>query len=134
MKKLLTTLLLIGLLIFNPIFINGQTFREGVEYVKTDDIIFAWDISSEASRYEVIATWIDPTNEFEYDLGETTNTQITVSRPRTGHFKFKVRACSDSECSEWSESTDPTKATVDSQPKGWWVFWKVPPPTGPVIE
>jgi len=133
MKKLLTIIIITCSLLFTPISINCQTYRDGVEYVKTDDITFAWDGDPAATRYEVIATWIDPTNEFEYDLGETTETQIIISRPRTGHFMFKVRACNTT-CSEWSESTDPTVATVDGQPKGWWVFWKVPPPTGPVIE
>jgi hypothetical protein len=54
-------------------------------------------------------------------------------RPRSGDFKVQVRACNATQCSEWADSKDPKYATVNGQPMGWIIKWKVPPPTNIII-
>lgn len=54
-------------------------------------------------------------------------------RPRSGNFKVQVRACNASKCSEWADSKDPEYATVNGQPMGWIITWKVPAPTNVII-
>ena len=135
MKKLLIYLIMIGCLLISSTDVFSFTKWTGTEYmVNEDTITFVWDAVSNTDRYEVKVIWIDPTNHFEYDLGSTTGTQIVITRPRTGHLVFAVRACNDVECSEWSESIDMEKATVDGEPESWRVYWKVPPPGGIIIE
>lgn len=134
MNKLLICLLMIGcLLISTSVF--AFTKWTGTEYmVDEDTVTFAWDAVLDANKYEVKVIWIDPTDPFEYDLEYTTDTQMVITRPRTGHLVFAVRACNDDECSEWFKSTDIGKATVDGEPGVWRVYWKVPPPSGIIIE
>jgi hypothetical protein len=36
------------------------------------------------------------------------------------------------EYSEWAESTDPAVASVNGQPRAWWIFTWIAP-TGPII-
>ena len=150
MNKLLIYLLMIGcLFISTNVFARGlriNTIQEmavavqftkwtGTEYtVDADTLTFGWDAVTGATSYEVKAIWIDPTDDFAYELGSTTGIQMVITRPRTGHLVFWVRACNDNGCSEWSESTDITKAVVDGQPGAWRVYWKVPPPGGIIIE
>ena len=124
-KKILFSLLLLTTL--------GFSQWDGVEYtINEPSIIFAWDESEGATKYKVRLVWIDPTNEFIYDLGEVLTTEMTIPRPRAGHFRLEVAACNETECSEYATSI--THGQVDGEAKGWKIFWRIPPPTGPVID
>jgi hypothetical protein len=59
--------------------------------------------------------------------------QKELIRPRSGNFKVQVRACNATQCSEWSDSKNPAYATVNGQPMGWIITWKVPKPTNIII-
>jgi len=127
--------MMIGCLLISSTDVFSFAKWTGTEYmVNEDTITIAWDGTPDANHYEVKAIWIDPTNHFEYDLGSITDTQMVITRPRTGHLVFAVRACNGSKCSEWSESIDIEKAMVDGEPGAWRVYWKVPPPSGIIIE
>jgi hypothetical protein len=105
---------------------------DGTEYtIDTPTITIAWDPSEGATSYKVRAVWIDPTQEFVYGLETVTTSEAVISKPRTGHFRFEVAACNEVGCSEWAVSSDPAYGSVDGQPNGWRVFWKVAPPSFP---
>jgi len=108
----------------------------GTEYqIDQPSITLAWDASVGATKYEAIAVWIDPTPDFIYPLEETTELQKVVQRIRTGHFIFKVRACNSVGCSdEWADASVPEFGIVNGIPEGWRIYWKMPAPTGPVVE
>lgn len=117
----------------------ATTRKIGAEYTSDDKITVAWDPSDGAVGYEVKLVMDDKTPVTEYALGRTSETQITIMRPRAGHFTAYVRAYKDAVCqappcdpprlySTWSESTDEAVGTVDGQPMGWWIYFKVPPP------
>lgn len=63
--------------------------------------------------------------------------QVTFSIGRGGHWIILARHCKPGDpdvCSEVSMSTDPSYSTVDGEPRGWWVYTFIAPPTGGVIE
>lgn len=71
--------------------------------------------------------------------GRTNNTEIVFSFPYGGHFVPQVAACritedDPEECSIWSSSNDSTYATVDGEPRAWWLYGFVEPPGQPSIE
>ncbi|MBW2024361.1 MAG: fibronectin type III domain-containing protein [Deltaproteobacteria bacterium] len=112
-----------------PIAVAGVIAQwDGLMYVAQDKITFAWDPSQGADYYEVQALWIDPTSgPVIYDLGQTSDTQMEIMKPRTGHFYFRVRACNEAGCSDWSESIDPEKTQIG---KPFRVYFKTAPPQG----
>lgn len=114
-------------------------YYNGVEHVVSEDsIVVAWAPVQDASGYEIKAVWTDPTNSMEYYIGSTTNTEIAVSKRRSGHFKVMVRAYKEgvtaTEYSDWSDSTVQGDSLVNGFPMAWRLFWKVAPPAPPVIE
>jgi hypothetical protein len=60
-----------------------------------------------------------------------TGVTLTFQVPKTGHWIVKVRARRGAETSEWSESIDPTRATVDGEARGWMLFTWIAP-AGPI--
>jgi len=72
----------------------------------------------------------------EVARGRTPNDNVVFMLPRTGH--YHVRVCSIAHTNDpideslCSLSIDPTKATVNGQPMGWWVYGNVGAP-GPII-
>jgi len=107
----------------------------GAVYWSDDCIKVSWDSVADADDYEVKIVWIDPENECEYYIGMTTETSITIDRPRTGHFKVMVRSHKkvdgvDYYSEVWASSDDPEYSTVDGEKMGWIVFFKVPPVGG----
>lgn len=122
---------------------QAQNYFDGAEYEATVSVTFAWDSQGTQNYFDVRGLWTDPTTSKEYSFGPTTATELIVERPRSGHFELQVRACNDSgtpgdkgddTCSDWSRSTDSNVATVNGQPKAWRVFFKLPAPTGVIIE
>lgn len=123
-------ILVMGFVLFPISFANGEVFDYTVysEYTHVYKTI-AWDAQSGATRYEF--------EVFSYDrqavvlTGSTVQTQINIIIPKAGLSIMRVRACDENECSEFSESTDSTKATVAGQPKGW-IFHRKLAPAGPI--
>jgi hypothetical protein len=134
---------------------------------------FAWEkldyvTYSGYTGEEVTIGWTNPCtdlntctipDEYEYEFynkdmnvtlikGTTSDTQVTVTLTRTGHYIPKVRS-KKNECvhedpndlnspmiacySEWAESIDPQYAIVDDESRSWWIFTWVSPPGDVVI-
>ena len=93
-------------------------------------ITVEWLVVSNAKHYEVQIYNIER-KEIKA-IGITGNTEMIFSLSRTGHYAARVRAVNDIGASAWSESTDPTVATVDGTPRGWWLYGYLAPP-GPII-
>jgi len=104
---------------------------EGVEYVSTDNITLAWDPSEGATTYEVRMLWVDQDPPLEVSVGETSETQMVIQKPRNGHFVIQVRACNDGGCSEWSSTSDPERTQIG---KPFRVFFKPSGAGGLLIE
>ena len=118
--------------LLNP---SGIRILEGAEYTSAEKGTVAWDCVPEAIYYEVKIVWLDPTIPIEYALGQVTQCQIEVLKPRTGHFKAMVRACKTPDlCSDWADSTNKEYASVNGISCGWWIFWKQAPPSQVIIE
>jgi hypothetical protein len=69
-------------------------------------LVIIWDESKGATHYEVLITLLGNTSETQHGSIITKKTRIKVTRPKTGYFKAKVRACNDTGCSEWSDTID----------------------------
>ncbi len=115
MKKFLY---IVGFMLFPIFFANGEVLNHTIYADYTSrPVTIAWDAVSNATRYEF--------EGYSYErkanilTGSTQQTQIILTVPKTGITIFKVKACNDTECSIFAESTDAAYATVDGQPKGW---------------
>lgn len=99
-------------------------------------ITVAWDSVEGAERYEVKLVSKYPTQEWVQNVVGTT---ATFARPRSGLFRFSVRACSpaaDPTCSDWTDSDGPNArlTQLDGQMvnKPWGIFWRLASPV--IIE
>ena len=127
----------------------GETKKRiGAEYeTDKDTITVAWgpnDPAEGVEGYQVKLIMTDKDPHTDYARGETAQTQMTIKRPRSGHFDGAVRAfksciqdienCENGRLySDWTVSTDKESSTVDGQPMAWWIYWKLPKP-GVIIE
>lgn len=72
----------------------------------------------------------------EVARGRTQANTVTFMLPRTGHYHARICAIDDEGGAVvenlCSLSIDPTRATVNGEPMGWWVFGGVGAP-GPII-
>ena len=106
----------------------------GTMYVSPDRVTVSWSAPADdrITHYEVEAVWIDQDPGQVIDLGTTTDTQMVVERPRTGHFVIRVRSISDTAGleSEWAVSTEP-EHTNDAP---WRIYFTVPSIGGITIE
>jgi len=97
---------------------------------ETDDaaITVAWDPVEGATNYEVKTIAKYPAQEWTVSV---VGTQATLPRPRTGLFRFAVRACNADGCSDWAYSDGPAAAVAmaDGQTltRPWGVFWRLSP-------
>lgn len=94
-------------------------------------ITIAWELPAEsapATHYK----WQDwsPTRKVVLSKGTTQQTQVEVI-VASGHNVFSVAACNDQGCTEQTYSTDSSRASVDGQAKGWWIFGVLGKP-GPI--
>jgi hypothetical protein len=140
--------LVIGLALFSfSTVASAQTGMQGYEYFNsTGRVTLQWDLIPEALGYNIRVIMFDKAPETTYAMGQTSNNQMEILRPRSGHFRFEAQACRFADCSctdntgatpendcpidksLWAQSTDPTQATVDGVAMGWWLYWKTPPP------
>ena len=101
-------------------------------YVKYDNVTIAWDAVQNATRYEMKVIRRETGQVFAI-ASNITDTQVTVERPKSGHFEFQVRACNDLGCSRWSISTSDEDSATENCKEGWEIYWKPSGPTGPII-
>lgn len=89
---------------------------KGEMHVSPDQVPIAWDApdDSRVTHYEIRILWLDQNPPMIINLGETTETQAIIERPRTGHFKIQVRSLSreyPDKTSEWTDSLTPDDTT-----------------------
>jgi len=104
---------------------------DGTLYYNKGTITVFWNPSTNATYYEVIGTWMHPSNasyDIEYNYGTTSATTLVLVQRRAGFFKFKVRACNNNHCSPYSESVDITKSVCSGVPCKWICYWILPAP------
>ena len=148
MRDWLFILMLVTLSVLVPIERSHAetTMRQGAEYI-TDDpqITVAWKAVEGANGYQIKLIMTDKVPVTEYARGETQQTQMTVKRPRAGHFDGAVRAfkscthdiegCENGRLySQWTLSSDKKRATVNGEPMAWWIYWKLPKPDTVIVE
>lgn len=139
MKRILFSLIIIALI---PLISWGAAFEPAdpgaalVSYVGTTDqsITVSWDAEDAATYYEVHLVDEDTGAETPNVNARVTDPETIVKLPRSGHYMVKIRACNEKECSDWTESTDPTKALVNGQAKGWLLDGRVAAPGIPSIS
>jgi hypothetical protein len=111
-----------------------QLFDYATYYGETgQQIQMAWDPVSNADRYEVRLFNQERGVIVELDDSTTPGLSLTFSLPYSGHFVGQVRACNDTldpNCSEWALSTDPEHASVNGEPRAWWLYGHVAEPGG----
>lgn len=91
-------------------------------------ITVAWDPVEGATSYEVKTISKYPVQEW---VASVTGTTATLARPRSGLFRFGVRACNPDGCSDWSFSDGPaaklTRLDGVEVNQSWGVFWRLSP-------
>lgn len=138
------------LLIVLPVFVSVDSakalqIKKGTMYYGLDQpVTVAWDAVLEAEGYELQLVMFDKYPQTVFEIQETIDTSITLSRPRSGNFIVRVRSwnwsglvkrystdhpdCIDNpnlRCG-WAYSDDPLFATVDGEPGAWWIYWQLP--------
>jgi hypothetical protein len=98
-------------------------------YVVTESVTLSWDDpqDSRVTYYEVQVIWLDQDPPMVIYSETTEATQIVIERPRTGHFSFRARSCSEDAVSEWVESIN-EEYVKDRIP--FRVYFVVPPVEG----
>jgi len=127
------------LIFFIPYYLMAQdSWYDGrLYFTNKQTLTMAWDPVLNATFYECREIWYD--GNVIYELGETTQTSFIINKRRAGHFRYYVRACNydinnNKLCSEWADSLNIDTATVDGVKGRWLVYWKLSPPTDPVVE
>jgi len=111
-----------------------------VTYVATTDkrLQVAWDPVDNAGYYVVRVFNLE--KNVYVDLDEAAEriagTAFEMQFPYAGHFIPEVKACrdvegEDPECSIWAISTSDEYATVDGEPRAWWLYGYIQKP-GPI--
>jgi hypothetical protein len=111
----------------------------GTEIVIPEDTVTVlWAPVQFATGYEVKMRWIDNDMTQEYNLGSVTEPEITFAKRRAGHFKVLVRAYQELETgtvySDWADSTVKADAMVHGFAQPWKIYFKITPPSGPIVE
>ena len=111
--------------------VRAMQTKAGTMYFGSEQVVtIAWDAVSGAIGYEVQLVMFDKEPVTTIAKANTSETSIQLLRPRSGQFIVKVRSWNwkvkdvEKQFSEWATSDDPTYATVDGQPSGWWISWK----------
>ena len=130
-------MLIIGLLSFWLILgeaASAVSVHDHVTYTlyTGEALTMAWDVVENAETYEVQLLRFEWDNEVVQEwVGITTTTQ-EISPPKAGMYIIQVRACNEAGCSDWAISTSVEFASVDGEPRSWWVYGYTAPP-GPIV-
>jgi len=132
--KFLRVLVLTMLLWIPAAFAAGVTQHDHVTYyINTGETLTAaWDSVEGATSYDMQMLRVEWDNEVVQEWVGITNTQQSFTTPKAGMYTIRVRAVNEDEVSVWATSTDIEFATVDSEPRSWWVYGYTAPP-GPIV-
>lgn len=105
-------------------------------YGTTDqDITFGWNPAADGGTPTSYDWRVYHVERKAYVMmGNTPDSQKTIWLPRTGHYKIEVRARNAAGTSQWIMCTDPAFATVNGQPRAWWIYGHVAGPGDIIIE
>jgi hypothetical protein len=118
--------------LFSNFLFAAYTKWVGTEYTIGDSsITIQWDCATNAVAYDV-SIILEANPETEYPLPSVTTCQTVINQPRSGHFYVKVRPCNNTECGSWVDSRSDSITTAGYQ-TGWKIYWKVAPPSPPII-
>lgn len=129
MKKYLLTIILLLIAVFSIAAISSTWF--GNMFVSSDQVTFSWTDDQNVEHYEIELLWLDQNPPMIFPVGNTTEKEIIVERPRTGHFSLRVRGCNNNGCSEWAISTN-EEDTFDNIP--FRIYFAVPPVNDIIIN
>lgn len=117
------------------------TYQHQTHWAFTDEPIeVAWDADASVTQYKYRFYSVE--RKMYFIQGSTPNNEVQVYIPKTGHFIFEVRACTDQEfaeleqvnslwCTEYSKTDMPDR--VQDQ-KTFWIYMQRPAPTGVGFE
>jgi len=132
----LKRLFLISVIFFT--LLVAEPFSQSIYvYVLTGNPTTAWTHDQvNTTYYEIRLVGIKPNGELvelPSEILQATTREKVIVKPRSGDFKVQIRACNADKCSEWADSKDPAYATVDGQPMGWILRWKVSKPSNIIV-
>jgi len=133
LKIFFSALFLILLILYN-VNVNADIIAEwnGTLYIAEDNITVAWDAAERAEWYEIRLLWLDPkSGPVIYNIGRTSETRITISKPKVGHFSIQIRSCNQYGCSRWIESTNSGDV---KNGKIFRIYFRLSPPSSINIE
>ena len=137
--KIINALILIAFIVSPAWGLEPEGFVavDRVTYFGTTDkqLKISWDHNTpQPEFYEVKLYHVERETESPAGIGKTADNSIIFKLPRSGHFIARVRACEGDVCGDWSESINPEVATVDGQPRAWWLYGYVAKPGDIVIN
>lgn len=135
MVQRLTTVIFL----FLASIVYGEEYDHYDYWIYTSgEITVGWDPVSNVIEYE--SRFYNVERKTYVAIGRTSSSQITFKCPRSGHYRAEVKSIgnpnedgSDNH-SEWSDSFNTDRAVVNGQPRSWWIYCRVAPPTDVVIE
>lgn len=115
--KNLFNIIFVFVLLTLPVKAEILDVWSGDMYVVTESVIVSWDNPQDdrITHYEVQVLWLDQTPPMPIGIGTTTNTQMLIEKPRTGHFSLRIRSANDTETSDWATSIN-AGDTIDGTP------------------
>lgn len=100
---------------------SGSSFTVAWDKVENSNLTeYRWEAVQPEKNFAVIARGTVPQRD---------NPQFTVQLGKAGHYVFRVKSCSEEECSDWTLSTDPEKSVVDGTPQAWMIYLYLAPPS-----
>ena len=108
------------------------------EYISPSRVTIIWSHGNPiaVSYYEIKIIRDDP-SQTTYAIGTTTETQMEITKPRSGKYVVMVRAVKVENgvpaYSDWGSSVDNTAKLKDGTLGKWKVYWKPSGPVGPFI-
>ena len=118
--------------------IYTYTHFHGSEFtIETNQVILSWFNAPDATSYKIYGKWNDTSIGRTYYYGSTANKYITVPMSRPGHFYYYIQ-CFDGTNristirSDISNETFFVHGYTNETP--WKIYWKIPPPSGIIID
>jgi hypothetical protein len=103
-----------------------------------DNVTVSWDQPSDYKTGDTFEIQLkNPERNITVNIPDATTFSKIFKCPRTGHWIVYVRTkrivSGQPQYSNWVNSTDPIIATVNGQPRAWWLFTWIAG-TGPIMD
>jgi hypothetical protein len=110
---------------------------DGALYTVSDNAITVkWNqptTGSPPTRYEVRLRMTDLNTVYPV-VNAGLQTQVTLQRPRAGHFVVEVRAVNSAGAGPWAVSSNSAFSKVNGTASAWMLYWKLPAPGGVIVD